>query len=244
MKTTDNLNRTKVIQFNTFGYYFIGLVILTFLGFWPTYFSKFIDGTANFNIYFHFHAIMASLWIALLITQPILIRKKKLAIHKKIGKLSFIILPLFFLSVILLKHHRIGGYLTENLGASLWLQTKDLVIIGIMYAIAIANKRNMQVHARAMIATGIVFIEPTLGRFLGITALPNINFLTVFLLTIGITYALLIFFIYLERKQTTGRWIFPLEIFMYAIFHYLYIYQISFPFWDSFAKWFALLPIT
>ncbi|HWR94038.1 MAG TPA: hypothetical protein VN192_02425, partial [Flavobacterium sp.] len=129
-ESTTKVSRSKKIRFEKYGYYFFGLVIMTILGFWPTYFSKFFDGTANFNFYFHFHALMASLWIALLIVQPILIKKKKLPIHKRIGKLSFIILPLFFISVILLKHSRIGGVVTDGLGASLWLQVKDLVIIG------------------------------------------------------------------------------------------------------------------
>ena len=82
--------RAKKIKFDKAGYYAIGLIALALLGFWPTYFSKFFDGTANFNFYFHFHFAMASLWIMLLIVQPILIKKKKLSIHRKIGKLSFI----------------------------------------------------------------------------------------------------------------------------------------------------------
>ncbi len=117
----------------------MGLLTLAFLGFWPTYFSKFIHGTADFNFYFHFHFAMTFLWIALLIVQPILIRKKKFSIHKQTGKLSFIILPLFFVSVILLKHHRIGGEITEGLGAGLWLQLKDLIMIGLMFTIAMIN---------------------------------------------------------------------------------------------------------
>ena len=82
--------RAKKTKFDKTGYYAIGLIALALLGFWPTYFSKFFDGTANFNFYFHFHFAMASLWIMLLIVQPILIKKKKLSIHRKIGKLSFI----------------------------------------------------------------------------------------------------------------------------------------------------------
>ncbi|PKP35991.1 MAG: hypothetical protein CVT98_09720 [Bacteroidetes bacterium HGW-Bacteroidetes-15] len=238
------INQPKKIRFEKSGYYFIGLVTATVLGFWPSYFSKFFDGTANFNFYFHFHAVMASLWIALLIVQPTLIKKKKLAIHRQIGKLSFIILPLFFISVILLKHYRIGGVFTEGLGAQLWLQVKDLVIIGIMFTIAILNKRNMQIHARAMIATGIVFIEPTLGRFIILTILPEPNFILGLAITVAIMYTLIISLIIIERKQTSGRWIFPLLLMLYMIFHYFIFFQVSFPFWDAFAKWFAELPIT
>ena len=90
------VNRAKKIRFEKSGYYFIGLVAIMFLGFWPTYFSKYFDGTANFNLYFHFHFMMASLWIGLLIVQPLLIKRKKLAVHKQIGKLSFYHLTLVY----------------------------------------------------------------------------------------------------------------------------------------------------
>jgi hypothetical protein len=235
---------SKVIKFDQVGYYAMGLIILALLGFWPTYFSKFFDGTANFNFYFHFHFAMATTWIAFLILQPILIKNKKFSIHRRIGKLSFIILPLFFISVVLLKHSRLGGQVTEGLGASLWLQLKDLVIIGTMFTIAIVNKRNMQIHARAMIATGIVFIEPTLGRFIILTVLPKPDFLLGLGITVTILYALIISVIYIERKQKSGRWVFPLLLGIYVVFHFLIFFKVSFPLRDSFAAWFVRLPIT
>ncbi len=236
--------KSKGIKFDKAGYYAIGLIILAFLGFWPTYFSKFFDGTANFNSYFHFHFAMASIWITLLILQPLLIKKKKFSIHRKIGKLSFIILPLFIVSVILLKHSNLGGEVTEGLGASLWLQLKDLVIIGTMFTIAIVNKSNMQIHARAMIATGIVFIEPTLGRFIILTVLPEPDFMLGLGITVIIMYLLIISIIIIERKQKSGRWVFPLLLGLFIVFHYLIFFQVSFPLWDSIAEWFVKLPIT
>lgn len=237
-------NHPPKIRFEKSGYYFIGLVVMVILGFWPSYFSKFFNGTANFNFYFHFHALMMSLWILALIIQPILIRKKKLSIHRLIGKLSYVLMPLLFTSIILLKHYRIGGQVTEGLGASLWLQLKDLVIIGIMYGIAIKYRHNIQIHARAMIATGIVFIEPALARFVIGSVFPEEYMLPAFLTTIGLIYALLIALMIMERKQKSGRWIFPLVLILYIIFHNLYLFKISAPAWDAFAKWFAELPIT
>jgi heme exporter protein D len=236
--------KTKKNHFVNAGYYAVGLLILALLGFWPTYFSKFFDGTGNFNFYYHFHFAMASLWIALLILQPILIKKKKLLTHKFIGKLSFIILPFFLVSVILLKHYIIGGEVTEGLGASLWLQLKDLVIIVIMFVIAMINKRKMKIHARAMVATGIVFIEPALGRFIIITVLPDHDFMIGLGITVVIVYTLIISLIVIERKQTGGRWVFPLLLLLFMVFHYLIFFQVSFPLWDSIAACFVGLPIT
>ncbi|WP_075350809.1 hypothetical protein [Algoriphagus marinus] len=235
---------TKKIKFDNAGYYALGLIVLAILGFWPTYFSKFFDGTADFNFYFHFHFALSSLWIALLIVQPILIKKKKLSIHRQIGKLSFAILPLFLISVILLKHYLIGGEVTEGSGASMWFLFKNIIIIGVMYIIAMANRRNVQIHARAMIATGIVFIEPTLGRFIIITLLPEIDFMIGLGITFLIMYIPIISLIIIERKQTSGRWVFPFFLILLLVFHGLFFFQVSFPLLDSIANWFVRLPIT
>jgi uncharacterized membrane protein len=236
-------SRIPLIQWDKSVYYFLGLALMVILGFWPSYFAKFIDGTADFNFYFHFHAAMAACWVVLLVLQPLLIRRKKKALHKTLGKLTYVLLPLFFLSVILLKHHRIGGEVSPGLGANLWLQLKDLVIMGTMYGIALKHKNDVQIHARAMIATGIVFIEPALARFIIWAFFPD-DFIMGIQVTLVFLYGLLIALIYLERKQTKGRWVFPLVAVMYLIFHWLYLFKISFPAWDDFAKWFALLPIT
>ncbi|RZK44029.1 MAG: hypothetical protein EOO90_01880 [Pedobacter sp.] len=183
--------QVKNIAFDKSGYYSTILIFLVLLGFWPTFFSKYINGTADFGAYFHFHGAMATAWIGLLIIQPILIRKKKRALHIAVGRLSYVILPLFFASVILLKHHTLGGVVTETLGASLWIQVKDLVIIGVMFTIAIVNRRNMPVHARAMIATGVVFIEPALVRFFINVVFPD-NIPAAFGATMLMEYGLMI----------------------------------------------------
>ncbi|MFH4964254.1 hypothetical protein V8G69_04560 [Gaetbulibacter sp. M235] len=237
------MTRTKKINFLNVGYYFIGLIVFSFLGFWPSYFSKFFDGTADFNIYFHFHFVMAMLWIMLLIIQPILIKKKKMSIHRQVGKLSFIVLPLLIVSVILLKHSLMNPETIEGLGLSLWFSVKHIAILGVMFTIAMAYRHNMQIHARAMIATGIEFIEPGFGRFI-FNTLSKPDFNLALGISISIMYALIAYLIFIERKQTSGRWVFPLFLLMSIIFHYLIFFEISFEFWDSFAEWFAKLPIT
>lgn len=235
--------KTINLKWDKSGLYFIGLVLFVFLGFWPSYFAKFFDGSANFNFYFHFHALMAGSWVTLLVIQPILIKIKKLALHKLIGKLSYVLLPLFPISVILLKHSRIGGEISPKMGARLWIQVKDLVIIGIMYAIAIINKKTFLIHARVMVAIGIVFIEPSLGRFIDWAFFPE-GGIVGYMVTIGLVYSLLITLIIIERKQAKGRWIFPLVFVLYLLFHWLLLFQISFPIWDAFVKWFFLLTLT
>ena len=239
-------NLTSKIRFDKSGYYFVGLIGLVLLGFWPSYFSKFFNGTENYSFYFHFHAAIMSLWILTLIAQPILIRKKKLAVHKFVGRLTYILMPLLFISVILLTHNNIQEHVlivnSQKLyGPHLIIPFKDLLILGTAYIIAIVYRHDINIHARAMVATGIVFIEPALSRFL-IYSMKDTNI--GYLCTIGFVYSILIGLMILERKQKRGRWVFPLILGLYIFVHSLLIFQINFGIWETFAKWFAGLPLT
>ncbi len=237
---------TSKIRFDKSGYYFIGLLVLALLGFWPSYFSKFFNGTEDYSFYFHFHATMVALWILVLITQPILIRKKKITTHKFIGRLTYILMPLLFISVILLTHLQIQNHVQivngEKLyGPHLIIPFKDLLILGTAYIIAIVYRHDINIHARAMIATGIVFIEPALIRFIRHSLIQDLHLS--YYLTIGVVYSLLIGLMILERNQKRGRWVFSLILGLYIIVHSIFIFQVRIGIWETFAKWFAGLSL-
>lgn len=239
------MKRTKrSLPFDKSGYYFLALFALVIAGFWPSYFAKFLDGTADFTSYLHFHATLAILWVFMLIAQPILIRQKKFALHKKIGKLSYILVPLIFISIILLAHSTLRGP-RENVGLELWVPFKDLLIFAVGYGIAITYRHTMAIHARGMIVAGIVLIEPALVRLILYVFFPNEGFApSGYLSMIVLLYALLIGLIISERKQKVGRWVFPLALGLYIFVHSVLLLQIRIPGWQSFAEWFKALPLT
>lgn len=224
------------LRFDLSGYYFIGLVGLILVGFWPSYFSKFFDGTANFTFYFHFHASMVGLWILMLIVQPILIRKKKLGLHRFIGKLSYFIFPLIFISIMLLSHSRQNGF-GDGWDIGLWVTFKDLLILAVAFYVAYRYRHQVELHARGMIVTGIACIEPAAAR---------INFHTQYgyFIVIALVYSVLGILIFIERKQKKGRWVFPLILVLYIMVHSVLIFGIHFGWWQAFGKWFYALPLT
>ena len=150
-------------------------------------------------------------------------------------------MSLLFISVTLLAHSRHPPD-QENLDIELFVPFKDLLIFGTMYIIAIRYRRNVNVHARAMVATGIVFIEPALVRFIGHAFTQN--GMVAYLATIAIVYSLLIALMIIERKQKRGRWVFPLTLGMYIVVHTILISGVHTGLWQSFSKWFAGLPLT
>lgn len=226
------------------GYYFVALFVLVIAGFWPSYFAKFFDGTADFTFYLHFHAALAMLWVFMLIAQPILIRQKKFTLHRKIGKLSYVLVPLIFISIILLAHSTLRGP-KENVGLELWIPFKDLLVFAVAYAIAIKYRKTLAIHARGMIVAGIVLIEPALVRLILYMFFPDEGFApNGYLTTIVLLYTLLIGLIVAERKQKIGRWVFPLALALYIFVHSVLVFQIKIPVWQLFAEWFKALPLT
>ena len=64
------------------GYWFLLLIVLVIAGFYTSYFTVFFQPHATI---IHIHFTLMTLWIAMLITQPFLIKYKKLAIHRMLG---------------------------------------------------------------------------------------------------------------------------------------------------------------
>lgn len=246
MKTNMTTINTK-FHLDKSGYYFIGLLVLAFLGFWNSYFSKFFIGQNDYNFYFHFHATMMILWVVLLITQPLLIRKKKLHLHRLIGKVTYFTMPLLLTSVILVLNSRLRSLpvneinkLTFNM---ILFPFRDFMLLATSFLIGIYYRHNVQIHARAMIITGIVFIEPALSRFLGGIAFKD-NEMVGVVITIILILILLITLIIIERKQKSGRWLFPSILAIYVAAYSIAFSGIQLSFLDPFVKWFAKLPLT
>ena len=229
------------IRFEKSGYFFIGLLLLAFLGFWNSYFSGFFSGQFNYSFYFHFHAIMMILWVVLLIVQPLLIRNKMLSLHKSFGKLSYVIMPLLLLSVFLIMHHGLKKVPIENVSFKMIMfPVRDIIVLIIAYGIGILYRRNYVIHSRAMILTGIVFIEPALIRFLR-AVFPKEMDATAILLCMVFILGLLIALSIMDRK---GRWFFIGFLIINVLVYTVMSINISLTFLDPFAQWFAGLSLT
>ena len=228
------------IRFDKSGYFFIALMALAFAGFWKSYFSRFFNGTNDYNSYFHFHASMMVLWVLILIAQPLLIRKKKLHIHRIIGKLTYVLMPIMLLSVLLIMNSGLKQVPAEQITfASVIFPIRDFFFLLIFFTIGVIYRHNIQVHARGMILTGIVFIEPALFRLLGNLVGEAGSYVGVFLIL-----TLLVVLIVMERKQRSGRWLFPVFLIVDVIVYLTVILQVPLTFLDPLVKWFAKLPLT
>ena len=94
--------------------FFFGFIaLITFIGFYKKYFSLAPDFTGLKNIH-HFHAIILCLWLGLLIIQPILIVNNKLAQHRALGRFSYFLVLIAFVSMILAYHNQFHRFIEEG----------------------------------------------------------------------------------------------------------------------------------
>lgn len=183
--------------YKNLGYFLLLLIPLTFLGFYKSYFNQFPSFEENITVFIHLHAIIASLWILMLIAQPLLIRNKKNELHKKIGKLSYIVFPLLILSFV---PQMIRIINSENPNI-LFFPLADSILLILFYSLAIYHRKKTAKHMRYMIGTAIVFLGPTIGRIgpllLGFPEGVTQNYMY------ALIYLILIGLIFLDR--TNGK---------------------------------------
>ena len=168
--------------YNNLGYWFLLLILLVFGGFYTTYFSVFLQPTAPI---LHIHFILMALWIAMLIVQPFLIKYKKRATHRILGKISYILVPLTLITsflVIRFTYYRFSGKLQQEAALGVNKLNNDQILnhaasvqalplywflmFALFYILAVINRRKSAVHARYMVATALSLLGPTVDRII------------------------------------------------------------------------------
>ena len=227
------------LDYNNSWRWVIGLLIISFIAFWPSYYAVIQES----DFYIHFHAITAILWFALLIVQPVLIKKRKLKLHRLVGKISCPVAVLVIISIVLLAHNRISTSPQEFYAFRtyiLYLQISLAFVFAVTYGLAIWYRKTKPIHARLMVATSFTFIDPVLARLLYIVS-PDLPINGQWL-TFGIINIILIALSLIDRKNHKARWVFPGLLLLYLIIELpIYFDLTGLGWWQSFAAWFASL---
>jgi len=166
------------------------VIILSLAGFFPSYIGHFPQ-YGNFKWTIHIHFAAFSCWFLLIIIQPILIRKKKFELHKKIGRLSYVLMPILVITIILLRFEKLEEELKESIelaSFNTFLTFADIVSLSGYYLIAVLNSKNLRWHVAFILATTLVAFNPGLARLLNWIA-PGMGMLVIlapFIFTISI----------------------------------------------------------
>lgn len=225
------------LDYTNSGVLIIGLLLISIVAFWQSYYIIFFES----QFYVHFHAFTAILWFALLIVQPYLIKKRKLDLHRLLGKISYPVAGLVIISIVLLAHSRISTAPESFYSIQtfiLYLQLSLAFVFAVTYGLAIWYRKTKPIHARFMVATSLTFIDPVLARLIN-TFAPDIAINGQWL-TFGFINLILIALSIIDRNNRKAKWVHPALLTLYLIIEIpIYFNLTELGWWQSFAAWFA-----
>jgi hypothetical protein len=163
-------------------WYLMILIPLTFVGFYPSYFAKLLTPLPAI---FHIHTFFMVAWIGLGLTQPILIHQNKIEMHRRLGKISFVLMPLVVLTIYMMIRHSYYEEL-ERLGSNAIREKYNLsqddvhlyaaaheikaiialIWLMIFYLLGIVYRKKVLYHATYMLAAILVLLGPALDRII------------------------------------------------------------------------------
>lgn len=218
---------------------FAALTIIALGAFWPTYLGAGLLSQAGYT---HFHAITALVWMGMLIVQPWLIGNGQYGLHRKIGFASYLVVPLVLISMLLLANYRLRLATPENYQIQtfvLYLQLFLAVLFALSYTLAIVFRRQADIHGRFMVCTGLTLIDPIFARILPFSIIEYHQ-----VITFALTDLVFLVLIFSERKNISGRWVFPLMLGVFLILQVTAFFVNELPAWQGFAEWFRSIPLT
>ena len=145
------------------------LLALTFVAFWPGYFSKLPDK----ELAHHYHAASAVLWMVLAIGQSWTAHHNQIALHRKAGLAIFLLFPFFLIAGVWVIHVEattlagdftsVEGKLIAQIGCFDLLAN---VAFALLFWAGLKHRHKVHQHARYMLATLLFVISPLGFRLL------------------------------------------------------------------------------
>jgi hypothetical protein len=183
----------------------IASVPLVVMAFWPLYLSR---PFASVDRYTHLHAAAGSLWLALLIAQPVAVRTRRFALHRALGRISYVLAALFAIAGILLSHYRLASmddakFAAEGFGH--YLPFYATTVFALAYGLGLWYRRIPAAHGRFMLCTTIPLIDPVLGRVMAFYAPPLPSPWLYQVVTFGIATAVAGMLVFTYRGSAPAR---------------------------------------
>jgi hypothetical protein len=220
------------------------LLLLAVVAFWPMYLSK---SWSSIDRYTHAHAALGTLWLVILILQPVLILLGYRRTHRMVGRTALFVAFGFVLSGLLLTHFRVSR-MTEAAfakdGVYIYLPLAVALLFAAACALGFRWRTSTQVHARFMLSTALLLVDPVLARIMSLylPPLPSDD------LYQGITFSLIAVAMFFLVKSllplVLGRTWFRSYCFGAVVTLALFFAVPHTNAWLSFVNWFRVLPLT
>lgn len=220
------------------------LLALAIPAFWPRYLSR---APSSVDAYTHVHAGLSLAWCLLLVVQPWLVARAHRAWHRRLGRVAWGLGPAMVVASILLASQRFRAmddatFATEH--DALYLPLSAAVMFGWPLALALWYRRQPLLHGRFMIATGLVMVDPVVGRVMGFYLPPFSEPLAYQAVTFSLELLVLAWMAWRPPLSAPMRRTYLSGVAIFPIVHAGWFTFAQGPAWTSFATWFRSLPLT
>jgi len=215
------------------------LLALTVAGFWPSYVRRFGEADAVT----HLHAALMLLWFGMLFAQPWLVRTRRMALHRTLGKASYVLVPMIVVTCLWLSRIRMGTATPQSLPMQsfiLYLGIAASAILLLTWSLAIVHRRDSALHARYMVGTALVLIDPALARLL-IATVPSLGPLITWV-SYGVLFLILGLLVWRDRGHH-GQRAFVVLTAVFALNFVLINLVPRTAAWQEFARWWGGLAV-
>ena len=221
-------------------FYFSLLFLIVVIGFYPTYFSK----LANIDLKHHFHAIVATTWMLMLVLQSWLVAQKQFQLHRMVGRLSIIVVLLFVISGAVITHTMLAAHNGFSKAFGSRLAFGDITtVLGFVcaYGLAIHFRRQRALHSRFMASTALLALPPALARVFA-NFVPGVDsFVAAFHASYLTADLILLTLIIRDYRQGIPRSPYYLPLAIMVIQELSFIVLPGMPVWNHFTGWLGSL---
>lgn len=221
----------------------ISLLILNIIGLWKPYFSIISSEDILFSV--HIHGISMFSWIVMLIIQSWLIKMQRNQWHRILGIFSFPLFLIIIVSGIFIAIQGLGRNYDDPLSGmplgTFYANFAFLLLFAMFYISGIYNRKDVELHARYMLATAQVFVIASMVRiiifyFASVNDLETLSYYFYVSMLIGTIVPLAL----IANDKMKGK-VYPPFVYLAIAYIILIVvgYKVvpDFDWWRSFAAW-------
>jgi hypothetical protein len=212
--------------------------IVTLAGFGPSYFMR----LAELSFSFHVHGVSATLWMLLLVTQPLLYRLAWMEWHRMVGRSTLLLVPVVVISGLVMVHSMLNDprypeFISHRLA---FLDFAILLQFVAFYILSLRNISRFEIHARWMICTVFGPFIPAATRLFAWTGVAP-SFIISLHMSFLVAEIALIALIIDDFRKGGFKWPYPVALAAIAMPHLIMGFIHEWPVWQALMNAFASL---
>lgn len=144
-------------------------VVISVVGFWPTYIAPSVEGTyASVSTSMPLHVVFATLWLLLILAQPVLIWQKEVRLHRQVGVLGALVAAGVVVTGVIVQTEVMGSYAARDDVANAvhapFFRLVTMLIFALGVGAALVLRRHPEWHGRLMMFATFCLLEAPMQR--------------------------------------------------------------------------------